>query len=260
MIPIDNSVAGRVADIHHLMPASNLYIVGEHFLRGASPAAGGAGRDARGLETVRSHVHALGQCRKVIRELGLQADRCRRHGRRGARARGGGDPTPGRHRHDARGRDLWSRDPQGRTSRTRSTTPRASSCCRPKPQDAEPEERPVITSFIFRVRNVPAALYKAMGGFATNGVNMTKLEILSARGPVLGDAVLCRYRGPSAERPVRLALEELEFFTSSLRVLGVYKASPYRAEIAGVARGMGALSQRRLSTRWWAMAMRRGAR
>ena len=94
------------------------------------------------------------------------------------------------------------------------------------------EEAPVVTSFVFRVRNVPAALYKAMGGFATNGVNMTKLESYQLEGQFSATQFYADVEGHPSERNVRLALEELEFFTSHLRVLGVYKASPYRAEIA----------------------------
>jgi len=100
------------------------------------------------------------------------------------------------------------------------------------PQDAEPEDIPVITTFVFRVRNVPAALYKALGGFATNGVNMTKLESYQIEGQFSATQFYADIEGHPAERNVRLAMEELEFFTSYLRVLGTYKASPHRAEIA----------------------------
>ncbi|MBM3519245.1 MAG: prephenate dehydratase [Alphaproteobacteria bacterium] len=231
MIPIDNSVAGRVADIHHLMPRSNLYIIGEHFLRVHHQLLiiPGAGRTK--LATVHSHVHALGQCRKVIRELKLKpvvaAD------------------TAGAARELADLRDATRaviatslaaktygldiireniEDEEHNTTRfvVLSATP----------HDAEPEDAPVITSFVFRVRNVPASLYKAMGGFATNGVNMTKLESYQLEGQFSATQFYADIEGHPAERNVRLALEELEFFTSYLRVLGVYKASPFRAEIA----------------------------
>ena len=100
------------------------------------------------------------------------------------------------------------------------------------PHDAEPEEKPVMTSFVFRVRNVPAALYKALGGFATNSINMTKLESYQLEGHFSATQFYADIEGHPSDRSVRLALEELEFFTSYLRVLGVYRASPYRAEIA----------------------------
>ena len=102
----------------------------------------------------------------------------------------------------------------------------------PTQQDAEPEDEPVITSFVFRVRNVPASLYKAMGGFATNGVNMTKLESYQLEGQFSATQFYADIEGHPSQRNVRLALEELAFFTSYIRVLGVYKASPYRAELA----------------------------
>ena len=231
MIPIDNSVAGRVADIHHLMPRANLYIVGEHFLRVHHQLMVVPGAGLAGVTSVHSHVHALGQCRKVIRELKIKpvvaAD------------------TAGAARELAESRD---------TSRAAIATALAAEIygleivrddiedeehnttrfvvLSATPHDAEPEEAPVVTSFVFRVRNVPAALYKAMGGFATNGVNMTKLESYQLEGQFSATQFYADIEGHPAERNVRLALEELEFFTSYLRVLGVYKASPYRAELA----------------------------
>ncbi|MGH6907731.1 MAG: prephenate dehydratase, partial [Aestuariivirga sp.] len=99
-------------------------------------------------------------------------------------------------------------------------------------QEAAPGDGPVLTSFVFRVRNVPAALYKAMGGFATNGVNMTKLESYQLEGQFSATQFYADVEGHPSDRGVRLALEELAFFTSYLKVLGVYKASPFRIEIA----------------------------
>ena len=104
-----------------------------------------------------------------------------------------------------------------------------------EPNDAEPEDGPVVTSFIFRVRNVPAALYKALGGFATNGVNMTKLESYQLEGTFAASQFYADIEGHPASRNVRLALEELEFFTSELKILGIYKAHPYRGMVAGAA-------------------------
>src|SRR5690606_28891049 len=98
--------------------------------------------------------------------------------------------------------------------------------------DADPGEGPFITTFLFRVRNVPAALYKAMGGFATNGVNMTKLESYQVNGEFVATMFYADIEGHPTDRPVRLALEELSFFSTELRILGTYPASPYRIEIA----------------------------
>jgi prephenate dehydratase len=231
MIPIDNSVAGRVADIHHLLPRSNLYIIGEHFLPVHHQLMIVPGADMSTVRTVHSHVHALGQCRKAIRELGLKpvvaAD------------------TAGAARELSQGRDMsraaiasrLAAEIYGLKMVRENIEDESHNTTRfvvlsATPQDAEPEDQPVITSFVFRVRNVPAALYKAMGGFATNGVNMTKLESYQIEGQFSATQFYADIEGHPSERNVRLAMEELEFFTSYLRVLGIYKASPHRAEIA----------------------------
>ena len=231
MIPIDNSVAGRVADIHHLMPASNLYIVGEHFLRVHHQLLGLPGASAAGLKTVHSHVHALGQCRRVIRQLGLKpvvaadtAGAARELAEAKDKSRAA---IATRLAAEIYGLDVLKENIEDEDHNTTRFIVLSAA-----PHDAEPEDAPVITSFVFRVRNVPAALYKAMGGFATNGVNMTKLESYQLEGQFAATQFYADIEGHPSERPVRLALEELEFFTTHLRVLGVYKASPYRAELA----------------------------
>ncbi|MGF7158888.1 prephenate dehydratase [Rhodoligotrophos appendicifer] len=227
MIPIDNTLAGRVADIHHLIPESNVYFVGEHFLRVNHQLLAIPGTKIEDLKTVSSHPHALGQCRKKIRALGLKpitaAD------------------TAGAAREVAELKDpSHAAIATGLAARIYGLTPLVTEfedaehnttrfvVLSAKPNDAEPEEAPVLTSFIFKVRNVPAALYKALGGFATNGVNMIKLESYVDEGfnvaQFYADVV-----GHPMDRNVKLALEELAFFTTSLRILGVYKASPLRA-------------------------------
>jgi prephenate dehydratase len=104
-----------------------------------------------------------------------------------------------------------------------------------EPDDAESGLGPVITTFVFRVRNVPAALYKAMGGFATNGVNMTKLESYQLQGSFNASMFFADIEGHPSDRPVRLALEELSFFSNEVHVLGTYPASPYRIQAAELA-------------------------
>ena len=231
MIPIDNSVAGRVADIHHLMPRANLYIVGEHFLRVHHQLMIVPGANLSGVTSVHSHVHALGQCRKVIRELKIKpvvaadtagAARQLSEGRDSATAAIATALAA-----EIYGLEIVRRDIEDEAHNTTRFVVLSAT-----PHDAEPGEAPVVTSFVFRVRNVPAALYKAMGGFATNGVNMTKLESYQLEGQFSATQFYADIEGHPSERNVRLALEELEFFTSYLRVLGVYKASPYRAELA----------------------------
>jgi prephenate dehydratase len=231
MIPIDNSIAGRVADIHHLMPAANLYIIGEHFLRVHHQLLAVKGAKLEGMRSVHSHVHALGQCRKLIRQLGLMpvvaadtAGAARELSEAGDTTRAAiATALAG----DIYGLEILRRDIEDDEHNTTRFIVLSAT-----PHDAEPEDKPVMTSFVFRVRNVPAALYKALGGFATNSINMTKLESYQLEGYFSATQFYADIEGHPSDRSVRLALEELEFFTSYLRVLGVYRASPYRSEIA----------------------------
>mgnify|MGYP003631006750 CR=1 FL=1 len=234
MIPIENSVAGRVADIHHLIPGSSLYIIGEHFLRVRHQLLGLKGTKISDLKTVESHVMALGQCRHVIRELGLTSLVAADTAGSARVISQAGDPTRAAIASslaaDIYGLDVLKADIEDAAHNTTRFIIMAN-----EPNDAEPEDGPVITSFIFRVRNVPAALYKAMGGFATNGVNMTKLESYQLEGSFNASQFYADIEGHPASRNVRLALEELEFFTSELKILGIYPSHPYRATVAAKA-------------------------
>ena len=230
MIPIENSVAGRVADIHHLMPQSELYIVGEHFLRVHHQLLGVPGSSLAGLRQVSSHVHALGQCRNIIRELKLKpviaadtAGAAREIADAKDKSRAAIATTLAG---EIYGLEILRPDIEDEDHNTTRFVVLSAS-----PRDAGPDEGPVVTSFVFRVRNVPAALYKAMGGFATNGVNMTKLESYQIEGQFSATQFYADVEGHPHDRPLRLALEELRFFTTSLRILGVYRAHPYRADI-----------------------------
>ncbi|MFZ3032980.1 MAG: prephenate dehydratase [Parvibaculum sp.] len=234
MIPIENSVAGRVADIHHLIPGSALYIVGEHFLRVRHQLLGLKGARLSDLKTVESHVMALGQCRNVIRDLGLKsivaadtAGSARIVSQAGDSSRAAIASSLAA---EIYGLDVLKADIEDAAHNTTRFIIMAN-----EPNDAEPEDGPVITSFIFRVRNVPAALYKAMGGFATNGVNMTKLESYQLEGSFNASQFYADIEGHPASRNVRLALEELEFFTNELKILGIYPAHSYRAAVAAKA-------------------------
>jgi prephenate dehydratase len=231
MIPTDNSVAGRVADIHHLLPQSSLAIVGEHFLPVHHQLLVLKGVTAADLKSVHSHVHALGQCRKVIREMGLNAvvavdtaGAARELAEVKDRSRAA---IATRLAGDIYGLEILRADIEDESH----NTTRFVILSRNR-ADPEPASGPVMTSFVFRVRNVPAALYKAMGGFATNSVNMTKLESYQLEGRFAATQFYAEIEGHPQDRNVRLALEELAFFTSYMRILGVYPASPYRAELA----------------------------
>lgn len=230
MIAVENSLAGRVADVHHLIPGAGLYIVGEHFLRVRHQLLGLKGAKLEGLKTVHSHIHALGQCRRVIRELGLKAVVAADTAGAARQIAEAGDPSHAAFA-SSLAAEIYGLDVlRANVEDAEHNTTRFLIMAK-EPNDAEPEDEPVITSFIFRVRNVPAALYKALGGFATNGVNMTKLESYQLEGTFNASQFYADIEGHPASRHVRLALEELEFFTSELRILGVYKAHPYRAAI-----------------------------
>ena len=230
MIPIENSVAGRVADIHHLLPHSGLYIVAEHFERVRHQLLTLSGVKLSELKTVHSHAMALGQCRKAIRALKLrpvvEADTA------GAarELRESGDPTraviASKLAAEIYGLRVAKADIEDAQHNTTRFVVLAA-----KPVRVPKSDGPVITSFVFRVRNVPAALYKALGGFATNGINMTKLESYQLEGSFNATMFYADIEGHPGERPVKFAMEELAFFSSEVTVLGTYPASPFRAEL-----------------------------
>ncbi len=230
MIPIENSLAGRIADIHHLLPDSGLYIVGEHFLRIRFQLLGIKGTRVDEIKAVRSQMPALGQCRNVIRELGLKTQLGADTAGSARQVAEAGDKSVAaiatRLAGEIYGLDILRADIEDAEHNTTRFVIMAR-----EPDDAEPEDGPVVTSFIFRVRNVPAALYKALGGFATNGVNMTKLESYQVEGQFQASQFYADIEGHPASREVALALEELDFFTHELKILGVYKAHPYREQL-----------------------------
>jgi prephenate dehydratase len=233
IIPIENSLFGRIADIHHLLPEAGLYIVAEHFHRIHMQLLGVKGASIAGLKTVLSQGPALGQCRKIIRELKLAPQHWH--------------DTAGSARHVAELKDpataaiasSLAAEFYGLDVLRANVEDEAHNMTRflvmaHEPDDAPPDAGPVITTFVFRVRNVPAALYKALGGFATNGVNMTKLESYQLGGSFNATQFYADIEGHPEERNVRLALEELQFFCSKLTVLGVYPAHPFRAEMPSI--------------------------
>jgi prephenate dehydratase len=229
MIPIENSVAGRVADIHHLLPDADLYIVGEHFLRVRHQLMAKPGATLGSIKRVLSHTQALGQCRGTLRKLGLkpvpEADTAG-----SARMVAESDDASvaaiaSRLAAEIYGLKILKSDIEDEAHNTTRFVILAN-----ERADAKPGNGPVVTTFLFRVRNVPAALYKALGGFATNSVNMTKLESYQTEGTFNATMFFADIDGHPSERSVQLALEELSFFSSELKVLGTYAASPYRIE------------------------------
>jgi prephenate dehydratase len=230
MIPIENSVAGRVADIPHLLPDSGLYIVAEHFERNRHQLLTLPGVRLDELRTVHSHTMALGQCRKAIRLLGLrpvpEADTAgaARHLREwNDRSRAAIASALAA---EVYGLQIGKADIEDAPHNTTRFVVLAAN-----PDHAKAGTAPVITTFIFRVRNVPAALYKALGGFATNGVNMTKLESYQLEGTFNATMFYADIEGHPDERLVALALEELAFYSTEVKVLGTYPASVFRADL-----------------------------
>jgi prephenate dehydratase len=234
MIPIENSLAGRVADIHHLLPGTGLHIVGEHFQRVQHQLLAAPGATLQTIKRVRSHVHALGQCRKAFKRLGLEA--IVHADTAGAAA----DLAKSRDIEEAAvastlaadiyGLNILEKDIEDASHNTTRFIVLSQNPVRPPPPPADSSEK-VITTFIFRVRNVPAALFKAMGGFATNGVNMTKLESYMIEGEFTATQFYADVEGHPDQASLRNALEELEFFSREVRVLGVYPAHKFRAEL-----------------------------
>jgi prephenate dehydratase len=230
MIPIENSIAGRVADIHHLLPHSGLHIVGEHFLPIHFQLMGLKGATLQTIRSVESHIHALEQCRNFIRRLKLKkivsgdtAGAAREVAELGDPARAALAP---RLAAELYGLDILAEDVEDEHHNTTRFIILAKEPAWPKPG------APAITSFIFRVRNVPAALYKVMGGFATNGVNMTKLESYQLEGSFTATQFYAEIEGHPDDHLVGLALDELKFFSTEFRILGVYPAAPFRSAAA----------------------------
>ena len=231
MIPIENSIAGRVADIHALIPKAGLHIVGEFFLPVHFQLMGVRGTTVEQLRSVHSHVHALGQCRKLIRRLGLKAQVAGDTAGSAREVAGWGDPSRGslapRLAAAIYGLDILAEDVEDEDHNTTRFVVLSKTAA-----DAPAATGPVVTSFVFRVRNLPAALYKALGGFATNGINMTRLESYMVEGEFTATQFLADIEGHPDDPAVTRALDELKYFSREFRVLGTYPAHPFRMESA----------------------------
>lgn len=228
MIPIDNSIAGRVADIHHFLPDSGLHIIAEHFLRIRFHLMAVPGASLDTISTVHSHVHALGQCRKVIREHGLRAVISGDTAGAAREVAEAADPTQAAISPPLAagiyGLEILAEDVEDEDHNTTRFVVLSRDLV-----EAAPGNGPVVTSFIFNVRNLPAALYKALGGFATNGVNMTKLESYMVGGHFTATQFLAEVDGHPSDPGLARALEELTFFTTDVKILGVYPADAFRS-------------------------------
>jgi prephenate dehydratase len=229
MIPIENSIAGRVADIHHFLPTAGLKIVAEYFLPIHFQLMAPRGAALDGLRHVHSHIHALGQCRKIIRQFGLAAHVAGDTAGAAREIAEGNDPTRAalapKLAADVYGLDILAENVEDEEHNTTRFIILSRQEQRPQVGSGA-----IVTSFVFRVRNVPAALYKALGGFATNGVNMTKLESYMINGEFTATQFLADVDGHPDDPPLKRALEELAFFSAELTILGVYPAHLFRLD------------------------------
>jgi prephenate dehydratase len=233
MIPIENSVAGRVADIHHLMPTSRLHIIGEYFLPVRHQLLAPKGATLKTIKSVESHVQALGQCRKIIRQLGLKPIVAADTAGSAREVAERNDPTCAAIASQLAAKTYKLQILKKNIEDEKHNTTRFIVLSR-QAKWAPPHARKTITTFVFQVRNIPAALYKALGGFATNGINMTKLESYMVDGSFSATQFYADVEGHPKHPALERALEELEFVTQpkSLKVLGVYAAHPFRDTFA----------------------------
>jgi prephenate dehydratase len=229
MIPIDNSVAGRVADIHHLMPRSALHIVAEWFLPVQHQLMAPNGATLKTIKTAESHVHALGQCRNIVRALGVTAVVAADTAGAAREVAEAGDVSRAALATTLAAKIYGLKILKKNVADAKHNTTRFVVLSR-KPKWASRSEKRVITTFVFQVRNIPAALYKALGGFATNGINMTKLESYMVDGSFAATQFYADVQGHPKHRALELALEELEFVSQpkTLKILGVYPGHPFR--------------------------------
>lgn len=227
MIPIENSLGGRVADIHHLLPESNLFIIAEHFQPVHHNILAPKGASLEGLKEVRSHTQALAQCRDTLRELGIKpvkdADTA------GAAKLIGdlNDPTVGAIASNLAGEIYGLDSLRSRVEDKIGNVTRFIVMSRTR-IEPDPRSGPSITSLVFSLRSMPAALYKAMGGFATNGVNFIKLESYISVGDYNTARFYAEIEGHPAEKSVDMALEELQYFTTKVKILGTYSLNEFR--------------------------------
>ena len=230
MIPIENSVAGRVSDIHHLMPTAGLHIIAESFLPIRNQLMAPKGATLTGLKTVESHIMALGQCRNYIRRLGVKAVVSADTAGAAMEVARNGDKTR------AAIASTLAAEIYGLQILAENIEDAAHATTRfivlsREDKRARRGDGLVLTTFVFEVRNIPAALYKALGGFATNRVNMTKLESYMIEGNFFATQFYADVEGHPDDPNLKLALEELAFFSKELTILGVYPAHPFRASL-----------------------------
>ena len=229
MVPVENSVAGRVADIHHLLPESGLHIIGEHFQRVNHMLLGLKGTKISDIRSVKSHTHALAQCRKLIRDLDILPVISADTAGSAAEIAAAGDPSVGAIASalaaELNDLQILRTDVEDAVHNTTRFLIMARESVIPPLDDTL-----YVTTIVFRVRSVPAALYKALGGFATNGINLTKLESYLVEGSFSAAQFYVDAEGHPETSAMKMALEELRFFCpeDAVQILGTYPAADFR--------------------------------
>lgn len=228
LIPIENSTFGRVADIHRLLPKSGLHIVAEHFMPIELQLLARPGASLSGIRTAQSHPVALGQCRRFLHEHGIEAIQVVDTAAAAADIARHGDPSRAAIASESAGAIYGLDSVAAGIQDDKHNTTRFLVMAR-EPLELESRTKPVITSIVFVVRNVPAALYKALGGFATASVNVVKIESYMMEGSFSTVQFYVEFEGHPEEERVRIAIDELRYYCSHTRILGVYRAHPYRS-------------------------------
>ena len=229
MIPIENSLGGRVADIHHLLPDSGLFIIDEHFQPVQHQLLALPGAKLEELTTVTSHVQALSQCRHLIAELNLKPVQTADTAGAAQTLSASGDMTTAAIASALAGETYGLVALRSRIEDRIGNTTRMVVMSRTR-VEPDPRSGPCMTSLVFQVRSVPASLYKAMGGFATNGINITKLESYITDASFRVAQFYVEIEGHPAQKNVDQAFEELQFFSNSMKILGTYPANAFRAK------------------------------
>ncbi|RBI71490.1 prephenate dehydratase [Roseovarius sp. TE539] len=227
MLPVENSTFGRVADIHHLLPESGLHIVQESFVRVHINLLAIPGTPLSRIRTAMSHTMLLGQCRDFLARHGIQRVTGADTAGSAKHVAEEAEPSAAALASDLAG-EIYGLDVLARHIEDQGNNTTRFLLMAPEPDLTRRGDDGMMTSFVFQVRNIPAALYKAMGGFATNGVNMTKLESYMVGGSFNATQFYADIEGHPDDPAVRRALDELDYFTSEIKILGVYPADPRR--------------------------------
>ena len=232
MLPVENTTYGRVADIHRLLPESGLHIIGEAFVRVRIALMARPGTALADIKHVRAHLVLLPQARSFLQQHGITSEPAADSAGAAAELAASGSPTDGvlasEVAAEIHGLEVLARDIEDLDHNTTRFLLMA-----PEIDLSRRAER-MLTTFVFEVRNIPAALYKAMGGFATNGVNMTKLESYMVGGSFTATQFYADIEGHPEDPAVKRALDELGYFTNMLEILGVYPAHPDRGALSGM--------------------------